>query len=1595
MDSSFSSSPRRAYDSPKPETGLAEWTSKIKALQREVDADEEAEQKRLEEEIAAARQARLRRSRGAGGGSRVDSLDMSSNKELLQRLETSNDTTFNDAPKSIDARKIDQETALRKLMGRNEVYNPDKTVSSSRPALDRSGSDSVSLAAFIGGRATGPRLNRHAPQPDAHDPTQFIQPDLSAPHPVFGRGGVAMPGMAAKKESKPIIGSDLSETYRPSTSVNAKPTSGSTPSTYGARFAPKLDEPSIPDRIDLKRRSFTSATKEVIPSVAQRYTESIAPSTEKDSTSAPKTFQEAPMNVAGASSAQPTNTYKFTAPSAAPLISVRKSPSFTSLNRKDESSLPSTKPLNVSRSNGPSSTFNAAAKPPLAPFSKKDEAVTPGSRVPSSKTLDISRSTPATSFNAVSKTPSFTSLSKKEEPPSPPLFSSTKPLDNPVVSKQGSGNSDTPLHRLMERNKVFNPDKLTADPARKSIAERAQSVSLAGFIGGSAGGPRLNRHAPQPDAHDPTQFVQPDTSAPHPIFGKGGIAMPGMSARKGTDPGLESSERYQPSSTAKPKWPPVKTIHDIKAGRPVSPQKTNNRERTTSAPGAALATPSIAHSSSWSSSTPSASGQTPTKGVRPITPVRDRTISGPSYSQSALNSYESSRSSISPSPFSRSSISTLSLNRPIQPQSKTTSVSPKIPIMTTLSPAFQKPPPPKDLTPSISRLQGRGFVQNMVKVSANLESSPSPSDRARPTSAGGRKSSVLDRWQPNTQPNTQSPSPTKSSYPIPLRRSTTQVPSDSPIDNPRSSSIPPLNGNGIHSIKTVASLPSMSKAASAPSRIHTEEPQQVEDPYPRSRTPGLGSATTMVLIKPKKSATDLTQLSHIDEHGMKHNFGRDEHKEESRYHTPPPLPSSPKKPLIHTTEDRARKRMKMTDPPSGAKELLQVVDVVPTEPMDEAPPIFSNPPAFHSISIISKDPEVSSRDVAPFQPEVDISSEWNVVQAGHQRDAKTPSSPPRKLSVSTQEEHVDPISRAKSTSPSPEVNPAHPPKAQAFGPISPVERTPSSGPLLPDPSPICSPPSSPSKHSRIPSTGKRPTVMQVAQDFLNPPKNEFHADPIISEPEVKPPESPLKPRATLSQMQAEKRKSSYERYSVMVLPPLKEEATPTPSPAGTLTRGTARLDVVLPSEQEKQSKSLEVPMTKEPEMSSSTSPVDSEKIQVSFPEVNISKLLNSPVKPFEQPPDILTISVEVLAITGTTATPLSRNLDIFYDSEILAIVHRTKSKSTGLASTTVWCWLGRRSLLGDREERKIHELSKRYGTSAKILHQLAEPAALIQTLGGRLAIRQGTRTHWSPENTSMHLVRSFSGVIIIDEHDLNIKNLCSAFSYCVTLLGSVYVWHGRGSTVQERAAALKYTETFSVDVVSPVELIEDEDDNDEMFWMILGDDTFAKADYWQWRGTFNHVDPSIWRIELSNEINPAISVPFISMEKDLQNSIYLLNCIWEIFVLVGKEARSNKLAIRFALDVGMQLSKESATSRPYTPTVHVLILPSQIPLDLRLGIRDLDEAWLNDGEIPDHMNLLPYSEAVDHLSISTWVDTSLKDSTMLPLGVGVGSTKAQ
>ena len=53
-----------------------------------------------------------------------------------------------------------------------------------------------------------------------------------------------------------------------------------------------------------------------------------------------------------------------------------------------------------------------------------------------------------------------------------------------------------------------------------------------------------------------------------------------------------------------------------------------------------------------------------------------------------------------------------------------------------------------------------------------------------------------------------------------------------------------------------------------------------------------------------------------------------------------------------------------------------------------------------------------------------------------------------------------------------------------------------------------------------------------------------------------------------------------------------------------------------------------------------------------------------------------------------------------------------------------------------------------------MIEQAREPPEFVSVLGGKLATRQGTRAHWSAENTAMHLVRSLQGLIFIDELDL-------------------------------------------------------------------------------------------------------------------------------------------------------------------------------------------------------------------------------------------------
>jgi hypothetical protein len=56
-------------------------------------------------------------------------------------------------------------------------------------------------------------------------------------------------------------------------------------------------------------------------------------------------------------------------------------------------------------------------------------------------------------------------------------------------------------------------------------------------------------------------------------------------------------------------------------------------------------------------------------------------------------------------------------------------------------------------------------------------------------------------------------------------------------------------------------------------------------------------------------------------------------------------------------------------------------------------------------------------------------------------------------------------------------------------------------------------------------------------------------------------------------------------------------------------------------------------------------------------------------------------------------------MDVFYDGEIVAIVYRGKSKTTGLVATIVWAWIGSKAILGEKETAKLQDMASRFNTS--------------------------------------------------------------------------------------------------------------------------------------------------------------------------------------------------------------------------------------------------------------------------------------------------------
>ncbi|KAH9945670.1 hypothetical protein B0H21DRAFT_860691 [Amylocystis lapponica] len=1146
----------------------------------------------------------------------------------------------------------------------------------------------------------------------------------------------------------------------------------------------------------------------------------------------------------------------------------------------------------------------------------------------------------------------------------PQTFANTAISTPDKLDKQGDA-----LRKLMGDTRETKDRPTMASPSRSTPS--AAPISLAAFMGGRATGPRLTRHAPQQDAHDPTQFEQrTHVTAPHPVFGRGGVAMPGMTGKPhipsnatgthGERDKLATVSNQPVERARKISTPsiPKTFVENVRVQEsPVVPQKTGSwqttRQRTISTPSGFLLSKAEPPPSPSFSPSP-----------RATTPQAQHKSSPPPASNSPIP-----RSSPSFQTFSPSSSSPASRSVPsFQTSPSMAHLSPRVSCSTYRSahqsPAFLRTPPSKEPTPSISRLQGRGFVQSMVKASSQLEMGVmgSPTLPERTDSPGKKQTPVLDRWQfiPGSPAASPSP-PIISPKPVPLRKTRTVDPDPTPASPTPSSVKPEHTGRP----KSRASLPAMSD-------VHSSSGASDSGRDSAARAPGLGSSSTMIsYIKPLKTGDRPPTASpppraEVDELGV-----RVQAKGGG-------VPVG--KPLSHLTKDRAKKprRTKAAQEPARRG----------------SPPLSVNSGLIQPAS----QPKMTSPAVTVAKPHV---AELLVSATPVSSHVSKPPPSPRIVSPLTNRFDDN------FTPPAKPVVPRKPPPS-VDSPI--ITRRISGVCSGADKSPVT--PGHLSRHTRIPSTGNRATVMDVAQAFhargaIEPPNSTTSTGAVVTPvdevsltkseseedalplPDVKSLVANWGPgNGAVHLPSADKRKSSFEKYSAIALPPLQEEKTPVSSPAGTLARSTVApvQEPAVPEASDgntglvdmlTRTKAKEPVRVKESKYVRIGMAVPSWSTDRPLPTVDIDALLNAHETGTSPHADTQTISIDVMSIIGNTATAVKGDTHVFYDNEVLAIIYRAKAVSSGLVSTQVWGWRGKRCTLGEREERKLQDLARRYNTTLVTVNQYCESPDFVAMLGGLFVTRQGTRTHWSSENTAMHLVRCVDSVIFIDELELLL----------FIALDTLYVWHGCGSTEKERSAAMQYAQGLAAHSSSVVEMLEGVTDNDEMFWMILGDGGYAKADYWKWRPPAANMAPRFWQIDAHQRGNEVFAVPSLSDRHAIHDFVYIADCVWEFFVIVCSEARGKRQDIRLALSTALELSRSTASSRPFTPTVHVLILPSQIPTDLRLHFRDLDEVQLNCGIIPDHMNLVSVSEAEEHLRTTVWEKAAVQDPVMLPLGV--------
>ncbi|KAK6524876.1 hypothetical protein TWF281_011777 [Arthrobotrys megalospora] len=342
--------------------------------------------------------------------------------------------------------------------------------------------------------------------------------------------------------------------------------------------------------------------------------------------------------------------------------------------------------------------------------------------------------------------------------------------------------------------------------------------------------------------------------------------------------------------------------------------------------------------------------------------------------------------------------------------------------------------------------------------------------------------------------------------------------------------------------------------------------------------------------------------------------------------------------------------------------------------------------------------------------------------------------------------------------------------------------------------------------------------------------------------------------------------------------------------------------------------------------------------------IDVTPLLES--KPKQTTESVQTLKKQMWEITGINGkkdhVPVGQE-HILYEDGLYMCLH-SYMENNGMMASEVFLWSGDRVSLGTVEEAQLsaRRLAREYDGRLIVTQQGKEVPRFIEALGGVIVTRRGSRARIQQDIPYMLCCRKVAGGIAFDEVDIHFTNLCSGFPYIISTPDRLYLWKGKGASLEELRAA----RVASFDLAGDNEVKQiDEAKEPEFFIEMMGGEPGGQvhAQYWSLKPQHMQYATRVFLVDHESP-NSAIEIyPFAQSDLDPTN-IYIVDAFFELYIIVGEQAQDKRVDFQHALLFTQEYSIMAASNedRPFVPPSNVVL--GGAPKELKVIFRRWEDS---------------------------------------------------